>query len=315
MEELRQIFDRAFKRLFSLSNAAVISLINGLFGTDHPPDSSVVYTNRESTNASLRHRFADVFVLIGGRFHYHLEAQMSYSNDIVVRVFEYGFHHALESHRDGSLCLEFPEPVVIYLCDRDDIPPEDVLHIHFQGLGSIDYRVRNIVYLRQSSAEILQKKLIVLIPFQVLRLRSLLFDRRGRLKRPDKNECDRLIESIESDIIKAINLNYSAGNISYTDMLKLYDIAGQLYDQIILHYRKKGGDYTMRPLLPGALRLPNDKYIFQLEELEDKYAEARKTIAIQGKTIATQEKDNATLSDEIEKLKARIRELESAFPR
>ena len=57
----------------------------------------------------------------------------------------------------------------------------------------------------------------------------------------------------------------------------------------------------MRPLLPGALRLPNDKYIFQLEELEDKYAEVQKA--------------NATLSDEIEKLKARIRELESAFPR
>ena len=308
MEELRQIFDRAFKRLFSLSNAAVINLINGLFGTNHPPDSSVVYTNRESTNASLRHRFADVFVLIGGRFHYHLEAQMSYSNDIIVRVFEYGFHHALESRRDGSLCLEFPEPVVIYLSDRDDIPPEDVLHIHFQGLGSIDYRVRNIVYLRQSSAEILQKKLIVLIPFQVLRLRSFLFDKRGHLKRLDKNECDRLIESIESDIIKAINLNYSAGNISYTDMLKLCDTAGQLYDQIILHYRKKGGDYTMRPLLPGALRLPNDKYIFQLEELEDKYAEAQKT-------IATQEKDNATLSDENEKLRARIRELETAISR
>lgn len=84
-------------------------------------------------------------------------------------------------------------------------------------------------------------------------------------------------------------------------MLKLCDTAGQLYDQIILHYRKKGGDYTMRPLLPGALRLPNDKYIFQLEELEDKYAEAQK--------------NSATLSEEIEKLKARIRELETAIPR
>ncbi|AEF83839.1 hypothetical protein TREPR_2638 [Treponema primitia ZAS-2] len=35
------IFDRSFKFLMHLSNRAVINVINGLFGTNHPLDSPV----------------------------------------------------------------------------------------------------------------------------------------------------------------------------------------------------------------------------------------------------------------------------------
>ena len=332
LEEIKQIFDRIFKRLFSLSNRATLNLINGLFGTDYPPDRTVVYTNRESTDVNLKHHYADVFILIDRQFHYHLEAQMTFDDNIVLRVFEYGFHHAMETQQDGSLQLVFPEPVVIYLADRSDIPPESILHIDFQGQASVDYHVRNFVYLRHSLGELEQKKLIVLIPFQVLRLRSLLYDSHGNPKIPDENPFNQLLKIIESDIIKAINTNLSAGNITATDAGKLVELTEALYQQIILHYQERGGEQVMRPLLPGAMRLPNDQFYFYVEDLEEKYDAAQELNKIMTEraslweeeaAIQTERADalatrtaalydeNAALSDEIEKLKARIQKLES----
>ena len=62
MEKIPQIYDRIFKRMFTLSNKAVINAINGLFGKNHPLDSEVQYANREMTKKDLAHRFADIFI-------------------------------------------------------------------------------------------------------------------------------------------------------------------------------------------------------------------------------------------------------------
>ncbi len=179
-------------QIFSLSNSAILSLISGLFGTGYPPDSTVVYTNRESTNAALKHHFADVFLVVNGEQHYHLEAQVYLDSTIVLRVFEYGFYHALENRQDDSFRLDFPEPVVIYLVDNPDIPPESTLHINFSGQGTFDYHVRNFIYPRHSLSELEQKKLIVLIPFQMLRLRAILYDTNGQVKHPSQYEFQQL---------------------------------------------------------------------------------------------------------------------------
>ena len=43
MEEIYQIYDKAFKRILTLSDKAVINLINGLFGTDYTTNSKITY--------------------------------------------------------------------------------------------------------------------------------------------------------------------------------------------------------------------------------------------------------------------------------
>ena len=106
-----QIYDRIFKRIFNLSNLSIINLINGLFGTNYPSDSTVEYLNKEFVNRHMEKRFADVLLLIQGIL-YHLEAQMIFDGSIVVRVFEYGFQHAISNRKDDNV-LYFPEPIVI----------------------------------------------------------------------------------------------------------------------------------------------------------------------------------------------------------
>ena len=61
----------------------------------------------------------------------------------------------------------------------------------------------------------------------------------------------------------------------------------------------------MGVMLPGALELPHDDIFFKLDELEEKNA-------AQANEIAKLTGKNAALTDENEKLKARIAELEAS---
>lgn len=52
--EVYQIYDRIFKRIFTLSNLSIINMINGLFHTNYPTESIVEYPNKEFVNRFLK---------------------------------------------------------------------------------------------------------------------------------------------------------------------------------------------------------------------------------------------------------------------
>ncbi|MCD8103511.1 MAG: hypothetical protein LUF35_00570 [Lachnospiraceae bacterium] len=70
MDEISQIFDKVFKRIFTFSDKAITNLINGLFGTNYPPDSQIEYSNRENTRTDLSHTYSDLFIIINRKWHY-----------------------------------------------------------------------------------------------------------------------------------------------------------------------------------------------------------------------------------------------------
>lgn len=115
---------------------------------------------------------------------FHLETQMEKDDMIVLRAFEYGFHFALSSQEEPNH-LDFPEPSIIYLDKADGIPEESILHISFGSQGHFDYHVKNFLYLAHSTEDLEQRKMTILIPFQILRLRSLL----RHWKRCEKQEA------------------------------------------------------------------------------------------------------------------------------
>ena len=117
MKEIHQIYDKAFKRILTLSDKAVINLINGLFGTDYPTNSKITYNWTEHEDKDLERTLSDSILTINGRDTYHMEAQMTEDEEIVFRVFEYGFGHAYKNrtYEDGSETMIFPRPCIIYL--------------------------------------------------------------------------------------------------------------------------------------------------------------------------------------------------------
>ncbi len=254
----------------------------------------------------MKGRIADIIVVINNTYAFHLEAQMEKDDRIVLRAFEYGFYFAL-STQEQSNHLYFPEPSIIYLNKKNGIPEESVLHICFGSQGNFDYHVKNFLYLAHSTEDLNRRKMAVLIPFQVLRLRSMLrhWKRCEKKKIPfDSSTFYQLQAQINGDIIRSIKLNLELGNITEDDADQLYDLTEMLREHICKDFKPQGGEEIMNPLLPGALELPNDKYRFRIDEL----VKENKRFADENARFAD---ENARFADENARLKKRIAELES----
>ena len=263
--EVYQIYDRIFKRIFTLSNLSIINMINGLFHTNYPTESIVEYPNKEFVNRFLKERLADVFISINSTHTYHLEAQIQKDENIVIRVFEYGFYHAVE-HMDDKTILKFPEPVVIYLTKESNIPEESVLILDFGKQGSFEYKVENYIYLNHDVIELNQRKMGILIPFQLLKFKEIIH------KNPNRKNFEKLQRFLENDILKSIEANVKVGNITQEDATQLLELTRQLYEYLYDNYYEIGGCEDMKPLLDGAMELPLDKYRIRIDELEGKLA-------------------------------------------
>ena len=229
-----QIYDIIFKKVLTLSNKAVINLINGMFDTDYPTDSTVIYNWTEFSDETLRRVLADTIITINGRHSYHLEAQMYKDSGIIFRVFEYGFHHAKTNQitEDGQLILHFPTPQIIFFCEPDCIPDTYSLILDFGTQGQFTYKADTFKFLDASPEELDKKKLIILIPFELLKLREAI-----KQKRSDENK-KKLIDLIQNDIIGGINRNLEAGNITVEDSIKLKRYTNALYLHIYSRYEE-----------------------------------------------------------------------------
>ena len=91
------IYDKMFKKILTLSSKAVINFINGLFQTDYPTDSTITYNWTEFHDDNLTKTIADTILTIGGIHSYHIEAQMYRDEDIVLRIFDYGYKQSLRN--------------------------------------------------------------------------------------------------------------------------------------------------------------------------------------------------------------------------
>ncbi|MCD7884395.1 MAG: hypothetical protein LUI87_11935 [Lachnospiraceae bacterium] len=125
----------------------------------------------------------------------------------------------------------------------------------------------------------------------------------GNPKNPSKKEIEELKRILENDILKSIEANFKAGNITVDDYNQLGELTNELYMQVLLNYEEKGGDTTVKELLPGAIELPNDVYRIRIDELEEQKSE------LEAKNIALGAR-NAALEDKVADLQRRLREAE-----
>ena len=130
--------------------------------------------------------------------------------------------------------------------------------------------------------------MIILIPFQLLKLRKLL-----EKKRSEEN-LELLKNLIQNDIIGSINENLRLGNITQDDARRLKRLAHQLYTHLYSHYEEME---ALNDMTDESLMLDVDVFI---KERDEALAEKDKQIA-----MIQAEKD-----EQITKLQARIKELE-----
>ena len=212
-------------------------------------------------------------------------AQMTKDEEIVFRVFEYGYGHAHKNRiiGDAGERLIFPKPCIIYLDEgrKDSIPDEYTLTLEFRGQGTFDYKVPVVKLQNMAAQELNDKKLFVLLPFLLLRVRKKIAKVRS------KEHVDELQALLLNDIIGLINCNEEVGNLSSSDAVNLRDLTVKLYQAIYLKYAELE-DVTMW-LYDQSFELFTDKFEKTVEELQEE--------------VAAQ-------AAEIERQNARIRELE-----
>lgn len=229
---LHDIYDRICKRCISLSGRATIMLINELYGKDYPLDSRVDYHWTEHTDNSLRRTLSDSIITIGHTDSYHIEFQMYPDSSIVMRVFEYGYHHAVTAQNGGDT-LHFPAPMIVYLYQADKLPEQHELTIYFgDDPAPYVYRVPVYDYLEKTRDAVSRMKLVVLIPFQLLRLRKAI-----EKKRTPEN-LKALKDLIQNDIIGAVDDNIAAGNLTMRDGQTLKRLTWRLYEHIYRRYEE-----------------------------------------------------------------------------
>ena len=271
MNEFYHIYDKAFKRILTLSEKTVINLINGLFDTDYPTDSKITYNWTEHENKDLKRTLADSILTINGRDSYHIEAQMTEDEEIVFRFIEYGFGHAYKNRTfiDGGERMVFPRPCILYLDEgkKNTIPDEYTLTLLFEDQGEFTYKVPLVKLQNMSVEELNEKKLIALLPFQLLKLRKKI-----ETLRTEEN-LEELQNFVMNDIMASIDKNVEKSNISSTEAFDLKALTTLLYMKIYSKY-KELEEFTMR-LCDQSLELPSDKYEKTVEELQDEVTQMR----------------------------------------
>lgn len=229
--QIAHIYDRIFKKILTLSTRAVVGLINGLFNTDYPPDSIITYNWTEHHDDNLKKTLADTIITINYSHSYHIEAQMYEDEDIEFRVFDYGYGHALKTKNDVSV-LHFPEPQIIYLYNHKNIPDIKEILLDFGTQGTFRYRISVFKLLEYTTEELSSRKMVILIPFMILKLR-------------DSIKKERSVENMEAlrilildDILNVINTNLALGNITSADANKLRSLIQKLYNHLYSHYEE-----------------------------------------------------------------------------
>lgn len=155
------------------------------------------------------------------------------------------------------------------------------LTLLFENQGEFAYRVPLVKLQNMSVEELNDKKLIALLPFQLLKLRKKIENLRT------EENLEELQNFVVDDIIDSIYKNEAVGNISYSDALDLIELTTKLYMKIYSKY-KELEDLTMR-MCDQSLELISDKYEKTVEELEEENKELRATISRLEKQLQVQQ--------------------------
>lgn len=297
MNDYHDIYDRVAKRCLTLSNRAVIHFINGRFHTDYPTDSRITYNWTEHADKDLKRTLADAILTVNGESSYQIEFQMSVDGSIVMRAFEYGFHHAQKNRKDENILI-FPEPVIIYLYENQNVPDIQTLTVCFGGQGNFEYRVPTLKYQALPPQAMNRKDLILLLPFQLLKMR------REIEKERTKENLEALKKLVAHDIIEAIKVNEEAGNITAEDGRVLKSLTLKLYHHIYNSFQEmetEGVNEIVEEALILDIDIINYRHAMELEASK-KETEALRLL-LKGASVEQAAEATGLAAEQIEKLR------------
>ena len=162
------IFDDVFRTMQEKMPEQTIPLINAVFGTQYPIDTEIIQGRNEhhTENGEVT---TDSYLAIG-RKRYHIECQSTEDQTMVLRMIEYDFAIGLENAMkvDGTYRIQLPHPCILYLRGEKQVKYLSLELVLFDG-QIIKYQVPVIRMEWYSLNEIIEKNLVILLPFYMMR--------------------------------------------------------------------------------------------------------------------------------------------------
>ena len=162
------IFDDVFRTMQEKMPEQTIPLINDVFGTQYPIDTEIIQGRNEhhTENGEVT---TDSYLAIG-RKRYHIECQSTEDQTMVLRMIEYDFAIGLENAMkvDGTYRIQLPHPCILYLRGEKQVKYLSLELVLFDG-QIIKYQVPVIRMEWYSFNEIIEKNLVILLPFYMMR--------------------------------------------------------------------------------------------------------------------------------------------------
>ena len=185
------IFDDVFRTETEKMPELTIPLINEVFGTNYPSNVEIIQGRNEHLTKSGK-KITDSYIIIGEK-RYHMECQSTEDSTMILRMIEYDFaislEHAEKVH--DTYRMQFPHSCILYL--RGDARKKNVsMELQFPDNQVVQYKVPVIRIEWYSIKEILEKDLIMLLPFYIMRYEKMKYQLEN-----DEVLCEKLFQEYE----------------------------------------------------------------------------------------------------------------------
>lgn len=251
-----QVFDWACKTIMNMSHKSIINFINGLFKKNYPEDSKISFHSTEFVRSDTRKLFAD-FLLSINKEKYHMEFQLQKDETIALRVFEYCFEEAKKTRneKENEILLHFAETKVIYLRADKNIPEEYIIRFKMPSGEEFCYKVPVIQLLSKDIPEIVEEKLVLLLPLYQLKMRNIT-KMTPENRKKHIQEFKNMLNNMEHALIQSLN----SGLISGGDYAKLLNITGTLYKYLYVNTKN----------MEEVDEMVEEKFTTYMEDIEKK---------------------------------------------
>ena len=164
------IFDDVFRTIAQKMPQLLIPLINEVFHTSYSEKEPFEQLRNEHYE-KFGTVVTDSIIRIGSHI-YHLECQSTKDETMVIRMFEYDISIALEhaSFAEHAVWeIEFPQSCVLYIRNHRSLPDFHEAIVKFADGQKIRYRVPIIQAKKYTVDRIFEKRLLILLPYHILR--------------------------------------------------------------------------------------------------------------------------------------------------
>ena len=135
------------------------------------------------------------------------------------------------------------------------------MELKFKNQGKFEYKIPTMKFLNYSIEELNKQHLVILLPLYLLKLKKEIE------KEQSTENAIKLKTLINDGIIKSIEDNEKAGNITYDDTIVLIGLLKKLYTHLYGNI-KKFKEVGVNEMIIEKLILDSDKIIYKYEKRE-----------------------------------------------